>query len=111
MRAGSLDRRVDLLKRVETLSATGARSETFEPVAEGLFAHKQDRAHEQPNVTDGAVSMVSIVWRIWHRDDVEPDWRVRYPAGAGGRLYRVTGVEEVGRREGLLLHTIVEVIS
>lgn len=103
MRSGSLDRQIDLMARGGGQSATGAQSDAWTPFATGVFAEKTDIQNDAPRDRDQHVLVEVATFRIWFREDVFPGHSIRYPAGAGGRRYLITGRKELGRREGLLL--------
>lgn len=109
MRAGALDRQIDLLSRGSGQSATGAPTVSWSVYASAVFAAKRDLSNDEVRADDQAVAMQRAEFRIYWRDDVRPGHRVRYPAGSGGTEYAITGIEELGRREGLLITAIAEV--
>lgn len=91
------------MARGEAQSATGAVSAGWTAFAEGLFAEKKDLANEAPRDRDQHVLVQRATFCIWYREDVRPGHSVRYPAGPNGNRYLITGIEELGRREALLL--------
>ncbi|XBQ15805.1 MAG: head-tail adaptor protein [Oceanicaulis sp.] len=111
MRSGSLDRQIDLLSRGSSQSATGAASSDWSVYASEVWAEKRDRSNDQGREDDQAVASRVSTFRVYFRTDVKTDHRVRYPAGEAGTLYAITGIEEIGRREGLLITARAEVAS
>ena len=109
MRAGSLARQIDLLSRGSGQSATGAVSGAFAPYALNVWAAKRDLSNDEGREDDQTVARRKAEFRIYFRNDVTPGHRVRYPAGSGGLEYAITGVEELGRGEGLLITAVAEV--
>ncbi len=111
MRAGSLDRQIDLLSKGSGQSATGAPTGAWSVYASEIWAGKRDLSNDEAREDDQTVATQRAEFRIYWRDDVSPADRVRYPAGAGGTEYAIIGIQELGRREGLLITAVAEVSS
>jgi head-tail adaptor len=109
MRSGELDRHIDLLARGGAQSATGAVDGDWTPYATGVWAKKKDLANDEGRESDQTVATRRAEFRIYFRDDLSVAHRVRYPSGPNGLQYEITGLEEVGRREGLLITAHAEV--
>jgi SPP1 family predicted phage head-tail adaptor len=98
MRAGPLDRRVVLQRPTDVQDAAGGITQTWADVAT-VWAQRQDvRAREfvAANVT---LAEVDAVFRIRHRADLAPRWRIL----ADARVFEITGITQLGRLDGLEL--------
>ncbi len=109
MRSGELDRQIDLLARGGAQSPTGAVDGDWTPYATRVWAKKKDLANDEGREADQTVATRRAEFRIYYRDDVNAGHRVRYPSGPNGLEYEITGVEELGRREGLLITASAEI--
>lgn len=96
--AGDLDRRIDLQKSTTGHSSTGAPITTWSTVATVSAEFRPATARE---FIAGAaeVSEQRAVFRIRFRHDVVTTWRVGYQ----GQFWKIVGVSEIGRHEGLEL--------
>jgi SPP1 family predicted phage head-tail adaptor len=99
MRAGSLDRRVELQHRVlGARTARGSQVETYETYAT-VWARKQDLTGREYFAAQGMNAEGSTKFVIRFREDVLETDRVLF----NGRSYNVRNIAELGRREGLEL--------
>jgi len=100
MRAGRMDRIVTLRKRVQTANEYGEQVETFEDVGP-IWAEKRDLRGSERFASLQTVGQVDTIWRIRHRTDTSSLNELIY----GGSTYEIKAVLEIGRKEGLELHT------
>lgn len=95
MNASGLNRRIQLLKRTQVKQPSGARTDTWTEVAETwaekLFLTSRDMARTQ-GVSDNSEAK----FRIRYRADINTTMRVV----CDGRTFAITGLEEIGQREG-----------
>jgi len=98
IRAGELDRRVTILRRQATQSATsGAEDITWEPLAT-VWARVRDVLPSRGEQTENQVEIAkrrSQVWMRW-RGDIDQSMRLSVD---GRELQIVSGPAELGRRE------------
>ena len=101
MRAGPLDRYAELRRRVLTRDATtGEQVETFTAYA-NVWAGKRDLRGREYFAAQQVNSEISTVWQIRYRSDVLATDRI----AVDGTEYEITGIAEIGRRDGLELQT------
>lgn len=100
MRAGDLDRRIVLERRVEQQDASGQPIITWTPIAT-VWAQVQQQSGREFMSGAIPVSERRVVFRMRHRTDVTVLDRVAYD----GDEFDLNEVRELGRREGLELHT------
>ncbi|ARR52137.1 hypothetical protein HY78_01010 [Rhizorhabdus wittichii DC-6] len=100
MKAGSLDRRVDIQRKTKATGVRSAGKGTWATIAASVPANVQDML---PSRAERLAEGVSIARRparvrMRYREDVTPDMRLKM----GERLMRiVAGPIELGRREGI----------
>ena len=104
MRAGGMDHRVTLQRRVLTRNASGEDVATFEDVAT-VWAEKRDIRGREYFAASQERSEVTTRWFIRYRDDASVLHRLVYGAVA----YDIEWAAEIGRHEGLELYTIARV--
>jgi SPP1 family predicted phage head-tail adaptor len=98
VKAGQLDRRVQLLRRTITRGTGGEALEAYADAGTEWAARLPLTAREieRDAATQG---QAEVKFRIRHRADVKAEWR----CVCEGVTYDITGIEELGRREGLHL--------
>lgn len=100
MRAGRLDRIVTLRSRVQTANEYGELAETFEDIGP-VWASKKELRGSERFAAQQTIGQVDTVWQIRHRTDVSSVSELVYD----DKTYEIKGVLEIGRCEGLELHT------
>jgi len=100
MRAGQLDRRVTLQRRVLTQNSYGEAIETWVDLAVVWAAYRPLRGAERVYAAQ-TVAEGDIKWLIRCRPGITPIDRLLYK----GEVYDITSVIELGRREGYELYT------
>lgn len=99
MRAGYLDRRATLQHRVLTRSATtGDEVVTYTDYAT-VWAGKKDIRGREFWASQQVNSDITTMWQIRHRTDVVATDRIVVE----GLSYDISGIAEIGRRDGLEL--------
>ncbi|WP_027556236.1 phage head closure protein [Bradyrhizobium sp. Cp5.3] len=96
MRAGNLDRIIEIQRRTTGLDLYGTPAETWAPVATmraQLLKNATDNHEGQRGETTDAV----LTFRMWFLDGVTLENRVTYQ----GQQFEIIGVSEIGRRVGL----------
>lgn len=102
MLAGPLDRRATLRRPgAPARSAAGDAAVPFAEVAT-VWAGKRDVRGRELLAGGAPLAEVETVITIRHRLDVRPSWRVLLE----GREFDITGITEIGRREGLELRCV-----
>ena len=96
MMAGRLDRRITLQRKTVTQDEYGQEIETWTDLAT-VWAEKRDMKGSERWQAQQKVAEVETTWRIRWRDGITPLDRLL----DGDQVYDVTGVAEIGRREGL----------
>lgn len=98
MRAGTLDRRITLMKPTSTQDAYGAMVDSF--ASEGtVWANVKQLDAGEASRDDQHTAKKTVLFTIRYRASVAPTWKVVFD----GETYDLTDVAEVGRREGLAL--------
>jgi SPP1 family predicted phage head-tail adaptor len=102
MKAGSLDRRIDILRHTATGKDTmNAQVKTWAPItSEPIPAAKEDiRDGERFRASEQGATITTRFQVRWSPAvaDVDPTHRIQFD----GREYDIAGVKEIGRREGL----------
>jgi SPP1 family predicted phage head-tail adaptor len=102
MRASRLDRRIDILREVETgRDGLNAKTKAWAPLtARPIAASKEDVQDGERFRASETGAVVTTRFQIrWSTKvaDVDSRDRVRF----GGREYDISAVKEIGRREGL----------
>lgn len=98
--AGPLDRRITLERPTVTKGSSGGPITNWGVAAE-VWAFVRPASAREFIAGAAEVSEQRTVFRIRWRDDVVTTWRV----GFSGQKYRIVGVAEIGRAEGLELQT------
>ena len=106
MQSGKLDRLIDIEQRIVVRDpATGAEVATWAPFAAGVWASKEDftnvgasEEYMRPGGLEahGGISRIKVRWH----DGVDTSMRLNL---GNGQLRQITGLAEIGRREGLQL--------
>lgn len=107
MRAGALDRRIVIERALA--DDDGANETEIWVALRTVWAQFIPSAGKEARAALGQDALLPASFRIrWSSEvaDVGPRDRVRYPAGAGGRVYDIKAVVEIGRREGIELITV-----
>ena len=105
MQAGRLDRRITLQSLSTTQDGYGEPVETWSNLAT-VWARKASVSPSEVYDNSQRLSQAVVKWHIRYRTDVKTEYRIRSTTSA--EVYRIVGVEEIGRRKGLILHTIAE---
>lgn len=99
MRAGKLDRSIDLQRNVETKSSTGSVTSAWTNFAAGLRAEKIDATADETPRTFGEAEAITMTFRIRYVGNLTTADRVIYE----GVPFNLVGITEIGRRRGLEL--------
>ncbi len=106
MRAGPLDRRVTLQRPTEVQSASGEAQVTW--ADEGtVWAGRRDVRAREFLAGQQTSAEVEAIFTIRWRDDVGPKWRLL----EGGKAWDITGIAQLGRRDGLELRCVAALVS
>jgi SPP1 family predicted phage head-tail adaptor len=93
---GKLTRQISLERKVETVAASGAVSETWTEYATARAELVQFRGEDYlTGASEGVANRASF--RIWYLSDVTTADRVVYNEAT----YQITGLIEIGTRRGL----------
>lgn len=99
--AGKLDRRIGLEQRTITRNEYGEPIEGWTLVIE-VWAEKRELIGREAVIARSVEFVGDTQWRIRWRADVEPaSWRIAHE----GKVYPITSVAEIGRRDGLEIVT------
>lgn len=101
MRAGKLDRIIEVQRLSRTVDDYGTETEAWTPVAT-LRAQLVQSSTEEFMNSFGSSAETATVFRIRYRDDLLTSDRVTYR----GQSYDVKEIKELGRREGLDLRCV-----
>ena len=102
MQIGTLDRRLAIQQATETQNGLGEPVASWATIALVWGAKINQRAAERFTARQTLAENM-VIWRIRWRDDVTEKMRV---LTMDGKLYRIEGIVELGRREGLDLSTV-----
>jgi SPP1 family predicted phage head-tail adaptor len=98
MRAGKLDRRVQLQRRTLTRNGSGEQMASFATYAT-VWAGKRDLRGRELFTAQQTQAEISAIWTIRYRADVLPTDRLVDDSGA---VFDIAGPPaEIGRRQGL----------
>ena len=102
MNIGRLDREIELQQASLSNPDDGWRERvpTWTTTAT-IWATRKDKTTTEGDENFQRVAKVVTEWTIRHTDEVSEQNRVKY----GGEFYYITGIREIGRREGLVLVT------
>lgn len=113
MRAGRLDRKIDLQRKSATVSPSGQPIETWTTIAARRWSSvtpaSGDERFSQPQLAAKQQTEFQVRWS-GDVADVSPLDRIIYPAVTEGspppaipttNIYDILAVHEIGRREGL----------
>lgn len=101
MNIGRMDRRITLQSLSVTRDEWNHPAETWTNLAT-IWATKTSRRSTDPTEAKQVVALNVVDWYVRHRTDVKADMRL---TDADGLIYYITGVEEVGRKQGLKIIT------
>jgi SPP1 family predicted phage head-tail adaptor len=107
MQSGPLDRRIVIERAALTSNAFGEGVPTWGALAE-VWAHKQDVSDKERQQSAEVAAEITTRFKIrWSPDvaTVNPKDRVVFD----GRVYNLSAVKEIGRREGLELSATARV--
>ena len=101
--AGKLDRRLQILSRVVTQDANGAPVTNWPELAT-VWAARWYLNGTETDVGDGSTQQVlaGVKFMLRYRDDVTSDMQLV----CEGATFNITGIEEIGRREGLFIYAV-----
>ncbi len=113
MKAGKLDRRIDLQRKTDGYSDSGQPIESWTNLAERIAAsYSPVRGNERNTAPQWIADEQVEFWIRWNSgvEDLNPKDRIIYPAILDtspeeeiteGRIFDIISVLEIGRREGL----------
>ncbi len=96
MQAGSLDRRIELQRRLEGSDENGQPNGAWFTV-DTVWAAFKPAPGKEFIAARQADTVAPATFRIRWRDDVSAVWRIRFD----GLVYDIVSIVEIGRREGL----------
>ncbi len=96
MLAGKLDRFITIEQPTESITAQGEVTQAWATLA-SVWAQYQPLNSTERFAGDAARGVFSAKFNIRYRSDVTEKMRIYFNA----RRYRILGINEIGRREGL----------
>lgn len=96
MEPGRLDRRITILQRNTATDAWNQNTDTYQSLVE-VWAEVRDPGAREREEQDQRVTVRGKIFTIRHRSDVTTLHRISYD----GDTYMITGLAEIGRKEGL----------
>jgi SPP1 family predicted phage head-tail adaptor len=100
MRPGNMDRRISLFHRaLAATDANGSSAQTFPTAYATVWAEKIDAGGREYFAGDQAQAELAVRFKIRYRDDVLATDRITLD----GLSHNITHIQELGRREGLML--------
>lgn len=98
MRAGKLDRRLTILKQIDTGQTDSHGQPVFEFTAlRTVWAAKVHRREDEEHAASQTYARRVVTFRIRHADDVTELDRLE----CEGLTYTIRGIREIGRKIGL----------
>lgn len=97
MRAGALDRRAELKRRVLTRDATTGEEVVSYSTYATVWASKRDVRGREFFAAQQVNAELTTIWQMRHRSDVVHTDRIV----CEGVTYNIIGIAEIGRRVGL----------
>ena len=101
MEPGRLDRRITLLQRNAVADDWNQSSASYHSLAI-VWAQVQDLGAKEREEADQRVTNRSRIFTIRHRSDITTLHRISYD----GDTYEITGLTEIGRKEGLRITAV-----
>ena len=101
MRAGKLDKTIELQRLGEAVDDYGTVTQGFTAYA-NIRAQVIQQSTEEFLQSAGTAGQTAIVFRVRHRDDLTLEDRVTYQ----GQAFDLKEIKELGRREGLDLRCV-----
>lgn len=102
MRAGALDRQIELRHVTLTRDATtGEESKSWPAAYATVWASKRDVRGREFFAAQQMNAELTTVWQIRYRADVKRTDQIV----ADGAVYNIVGISEIGRRVGLEIQT------
>jgi SPP1 family predicted phage head-tail adaptor len=98
-----MDRQIKLWKPTSTRSSSGAEIVYHEPPAVQTVWAKVAKTSPVKEVAEGKqrTALSAKVFQIRWRTDIQETWVIEFD----GWYYNITGIEEVGRKMGLIITT------
>lgn len=96
MEPGRLDRRITILQRTTAVDDWNQSTDTYQTLVE-VWAEVRDPGAREREESDQRVTVRAKTFTIRHRSDVTTLHRISYD----GDTYMITGLAEIGRKEGL----------
>jgi len=116
VRAGKLDRKIDIERKTVTLNSSGDEIETWAKVVSRRAAGYRPLKGDERFAADQFIAEEQVEWTVRYSTalaSLNPLDRVIYPAEEAGSppppdptVYDVLAVHEVGRRRGLKIITV-----
>lgn len=102
MNIGRLDREIEIQQASLSNPDDGWREQTETwTTSATVWATRKDKTTSEGDEVMQRVALTVTEWTIRHTDDVSVQNRVKY----GSEIFYITGIREIGRREGLTLVT------
>lgn len=101
MEPGRLDRRITILSRAAATDAWNQNSDIYNSLAT-VWAEVRDAGAKEREEADQRVTNHPKIFIIRHRSDVTTKDRIQYD----GDTYQITGLAEIGRKEGLRITAV-----
>lgn len=118
MRAGALDRRISILKKTITEEASGEVTETWTPLVMRWWASRMPVSGEEKANQEQLQSREQVQFKLRYGTEIAelstldriiyPPLSLASPGEAAiedDRVYEIISVQELGRKEGFLVHT------
>ena len=95
MEPGRLDRRISILQRSTGTDAWNQNLGSYVQVLE-VWAEVRDQGAKEREEADQRVTVNPKIFTIRYRSEVSTKHRISYD----GDIYQITGITEIGRKEG-----------
>ena len=111
MRAGRINRRVLVQRRVDTQDASGQPIPEWVTIGAPRWADRQPAGGSEKFGSDQFLAREQIVWELRWTSDLEnlnPKDRIVYPVTSSpvdSEIYEILNVGEIGRRQGFRILT------
>ena len=101
MEPGRLDRRILILQRSTSTDAWNQNLGSYVQVLE-VWAEVKDLGAKEREEADQRVTVNPKIFTIRYRSEVSTKHRISYD----GDIYQITGITEIGRKEGLRITAV-----
>lgn len=101
IKAGSMDRRITIQTKGVTYDTSGSEIITYTDIAT-VWANVDDKREKEGTEGKQLTASETTTFTVRYRTDVTPIDQIVYES----KTYDITGISEIGRREGLAINAV-----